>query len=178
MFYSSIHESFGKFSQDALFSSLLLRIGELSKRLSPLYLEIGSDANYPVYEEILHIKNLDFDFIPQQNEVSGVTSLALNKLDNLTALNAGNYDITNKSNYGAVSLNYNRIESNLAILSADEITQLFGTGEETNVNYSQISADSNFSSVDIEKPFAYWKICIVLTLIFVATEMLFVRLLK
>ena len=183
MFYSSIHPDFGKFATDALFSSVLLRLGETSKRKTPLYLEIGNDANYPIYQEInseeaLHIRNTEFDFIPQQSEISGVTYLALNKLDNLSDLNAGNYEISNSEKYGAVSLNYNRIESNLALMNAAEITQLFGDNDETTVKYNQMSADSNFSSLDIDKPFPYWKVCIVLTLIFVATEMLLVRLIK
>lgn len=180
MFYSSVHEDFGSISKDVLFTTILLRMAELAKRQQPIAMTIGSAAEFPVYKEIsgdqaFHIKGADIDIIPQSVSVSGVNYLSLNKLDNYAQLLAGNYDITTTEPVGKISLNYNRSESELNYLTPNEIKTLFGENE---FRYNEISNSSELSTGDIDKPFSYWKICIVLTLIFVCSEMLLVRILK
>lgn len=180
MFYSSVHEDFGNFSRDALFTTILLRSAELAKRKQPISMTIGSNSQFPVYKRItgdnvIHIVGNDVDFIPQRTEISGVNYLTLNKLDNYSQLFAGNYNIESEKTLGALSLNYNRSESSLKYYSAEEIDGLF---QGNNYQYNEISSESELSTSDIDKPFSYWKICIVFTLIFVLGEMLIVRLLK
>ena len=180
MFYSSVHEDFGNFSRDALFTTVLLRFAELAKRKQPISLTIGSDSQYPVYKKItgdnvIHITGNDVDFIPQRSEISGVNYLTLNKLDNYSQLFAGNYEIESEGTIGSLSLNYNRSESKLNYYSTEDIDKIF---EGSNYQYNEISSDSELATSNINKPFSYWKLCIVLTLIFVLGEMLLVRLLK
>ncbi len=180
MFYSSAHEDFGSISKDVLFTTILLRMAELSKRQQPIALTIGQDAEYPVFEEIsrdqvFHIKREGLDVIPQHSEISGVHYLSLNKLDNFEQLLAGNYDITTSEPVGNLSLNYARSESQLNYFEEAEIASIFGANT---FQYNEISNSSELSTKDIDKPFSYWKICIVLTLIFVVAEMLLVRILK
>jgi len=180
MFYSSVHEDFGNFSRDALFTSILLRSAELAKRKQPISMTIGSNSQYPVYKRItgdnvIHIVGNEVDFIPQRSEISGVNYLTLNKLDNYSQLFAGNYNIDSDKTLGVLSLNYNRSESKLKYFTTEEIDKLF---EGSNYQYNEISSESELSTSDIDKPFSYWKICIVFTLIFVLGEMLIVRLLK
>jgi len=180
MFYSAIHEAFGNFSHDALFTTILFRMGELSKRKHPLSLTIGSSSQYPIYTSIsgdkaIHVVSDHFDFIPQSTEISGVNYISLNKLDNYSQLTAGNYSIESDEDLGVLSLNYNRSESNLSYFTPEEITTLFS---ENIATYNEISSQSQLSTIDIDKPFSFWKFCIVFTLIFVAAEMLLVRFLK
>jgi len=56
-----------------------------------------------------------------------------------------------------------------------DVERIFG---ENQYQYNEISSTSELSTNDINKPFSYWKICIILTIIFVASEMLLVRILK
>lgn len=180
MFYSSAHEEFGSITKDVLFTTLLLRMAELSKRPQPIALTIGESAEYPVFDdiqtdEVFHIVGKNIDVIPQHSEISGVHYLSLNKLDNYQQLLAGNYDISSGKPVGKLSLNYNRAESKLTYYSEEEIASIFGANE---FRYNEISNSSELSTNDIDKPFSYWKICIVLTLIFVVSEMLLVRILK
>jgi len=180
MFYSAIHEDFGAFSKDVLFTTVLLRMAELSKRPQPIALTIGQQTEYPIYENItgdqaFHVKGNKLDVIPQHNEISGVHYLSLNKLDNYQELLAGNYDITTDKILGAIGLNYDRAESKLRYLTEDQIAAIFGANT---FKYNEISNSSELSTNDINKPFSYWKLCIVLTLIFVFSEMLLVRILK
>ncbi len=180
MFYSSAHEDFGSITNDVLFTTILLRMGELSKRTQPIALTIGNATRYPVYKEIngddvFHIVGNNIDVIPQHEELSGVHYLSLNKLDNFTQLLAGNYGIKTESPVGKLSLNFNRSESKLNYYEQSDIERIFG---ENQFKYNEISSTSELSTNDINKPFSYWKICIILTLIFVVSEMLLVRILK
>ncbi|GAB5418563.1 MAG: BatA and WFA domain-containing protein [Crocinitomicaceae bacterium] len=180
MFYSSPHEDFGAITKDILFTTILLRMGELSKRTQPIAMTIGEATKYPVYEEIegdevFHITGNNIDVIPQHEEISGVHYLSLNRLDNFTQLLAGNYAVTTEKTLGNISLNFNRSESNLSYYEQSDIERIFGANQ---FQYNEMSSSSELSTNDINKPFSYWKICIILTLIFVVSEMLLVRILK
>ena len=180
MFYSSAHEDFGSITNDVLFTTILLRMAELSKRPQPIALTIGEATKFPVYEEIkadevFHISGNNLDVIPQHEEISGVHYLSLNKLDNFTQLLAGNYDVQTENPVGKLSMNFNRDESKLDYYEQSDIERIFGDNQ---YQYNEISSTSELSTNDISKPFSYWKICIILTLIFVVSEMLLVRILK
>jgi hypothetical protein len=158
-------------------------MAETSKRKSPLAIEIGQDVKFPIYQTVdkekpVHVKNETFDFIPASSENAGLTYISINKLDDFTSLAAGNYDIISTKQLGSISLNYNRLESRLDQLDEDEIVEFFGANAKNEVKYSELSSAKQFSAKDIDKPLSYWKICIILTLIFVIAEMLLVRFLK
>ena len=183
MFYSSLDPSFGNFTKDALFSTLVLRMCEMSQRTSPLSITIGNESRYPIYSEILndvpiHIKNETTDIIPPNFQISGTNYISLSGVATTEALRAGNYDLFSSKVVGAISLNYNGQESLLTTYSEAEITEHFTARGIENINYAEIGNSSQLSTVDINKPFSYWKICIILTLIFVGVEMLLIRFLK
>ncbi len=181
MFYSSIHPDAGVFASDALFSTCILRMSELSQRTQPIAITIGSESTYPVYaeqrgEEVIHLAKDELDFIPQASVRSGVTYISLSQFDKFEQLFAGNYDIKTSKNLGALSLNYDRKESTLDYLTEEEIKATFTERGATNVNFAAIDGiNSPIGELSIDKPFSYWKLCIILTLIFVITEMLLVR---
>jgi len=183
MFYSSLHSDFGNFSKNALFSTILLRIGELSQRAQPDFVIIGDQTRYPIYEKIsddtpVHIANDDFDFIPQVTSASGVNYLSLNMLKDFQQLKSGNFTIKTDKTIGMISLNYNRNESLLDQYNEQEIRDKFKANGVDQITFNEIGTESTLSTIDIDKPFSYWKICIILTLIFVVIEMLLVRFLK
>ncbi len=183
MFYSSLHPDFGNFSKDALFSTITLRMSEISQRKQPEYIVIGSDSRFPIYEKIsddnpIHIVNESFDLIPQASSVSGVNYISLKNTNTTNQLKAGNYQLKTDKIIGSLSLNYNRSESDLTTNSKEEvISQLKSMGAK-NIKFNEIGGDSQLSTIDIDKPFSYWKICIILTLIFVSIEMLLIRFLN
>jgi len=183
MFYSSLDGSFGGFTKDALFSTIILRMSELSQRTTPDFLSIGSDSRYPIYAAIseqtpIHIKNETIDFIPPSFQVSGTNYISLSGLSEVNQLTAGNYDIVAGKLIGAISLNSTGNESILNYYDQDEIETHLSNGGFKTINYAEIGQSSQLSTVDLNKPFSYWKICIILTLIFVGIEMLLVRFLK
>lgn len=182
LFYSSLDESFGPFSKDALCSTMLLRMGELSKRKQPIQLMIGQEAQYPIYETIeadkpVRIRKEDFEFIPERSEVTGVNYISLNRVSGIDELKAGNYEIVTSERLGFISLNYDRSESLLKYLNTNNILELF-LAEKHTVEVNEFGSSSNFSTRELDKPTSYWRFFIILTLIFVLTEMVLIRFLK
>lgn len=183
LFCSSLHPDYGKFTQDALFTTVLLRMGELSQRKQPLSVTIGQELLYPVYRSInndkaVNIKGTEYEFIPLLSESGGVNYISLRSADANNAIPAGNYKIIQDEQLGSLSLNNDRKESDLETYSETEIIQIFGAVNANKVKLNSISSASTFSTKDIDNALSYWKICIIITLIFVATEMLLVRFLK
>lgn len=183
MFYSSLIEKYGSFTKDALFSTLLLRMGEISQRSQPNYIIIGQKSRYPIYEKLdknstIHVRGNDLDFIPESSSTSGVTYISINLMSDQENFRAGNYNVETDRKLGSLSLNYDRQESDLDSYSEDEIVSKLKNAGISSIQFAEIGAGSTVSVVDIDKPFGYWKICIVLTLIFVLIEMALIRLLK
>ncbi len=181
MFYSSIHPDFGVFASDALFSTCVLRMSELSQRSQPIALTIGNESSYPVYadnigEEVIHLSKDELDFIPQKTSRSGITYISLSQFDKFEQLFAGNYSIDASSNLGTLSLNYHRKESKLDYLSEEGIKKVFSDRGAMNVSFTAVDGvNSPIGELSIDKPFSYWKLFLILTLIFVIAEMLLVR---
>ena len=181
MFYSAIHPDWGSFSRDALFSTCVLRMSELSQRTQPIAMTIGDQSVYPIHatlnkDEVIHLIKEELDFIPQTKERSGVSYISLNQFDKFEQLFAGNYKITCGDQIGNLSLNYSRTESLLDYFAENEILELFKEKGATSITFERMdSMNSPVSQIAIEKPFDYWKLCIVFTLIFVLAEMLLVR---
>lgn len=183
MFYSSLDPNFGNFQNNALFSTIMLRMGELSQKSQPNYLVIGSNDLFPVYnaknsERPISIKKDELEVIPQSTELSGVHYLSLNLLNDLQELKAGNYELNQDGVLGNLSLNYNRNESNLSSYSEDKLISALNRSGLNNIEFNEIGRDKGLSTININKPLSYWKICIILTIIFVLIEMALVRFLK
>lgn len=183
MFFSSLDKAFGNFQNNALFSTILLRIGELSQKAQPNYILIGESTLYPVYnakniEQPIRIKKDEIEFIPQSTEVAGVKYLSLSMINESNALRSGNYTIQQEGNLGTISLNYDSKESNLDAYSEDELQSALSQYGKNTITFHQIGRGSDLSTIVLNKPFSYWKICIVLTIIFVLIEMALIRFLK
>ena len=183
MFYSSLHPDFGNFSKDALFPTLILRMSEISQRKLPEYLILGDDSRFPIYHKIsidnpVHIIGENLDLIPPSISISGVTYITLNSLEKNNGLISGNYSLNTEIPLGNISINYNRRESELNCGTNNLIIDLLTKIGAKEIVFNEVGSNHKLSTIDIDKPFSYWKICIIFTLIFVLTEMLLIRLLK
>jgi hypothetical protein len=175
LFTSSLDVSFSNFTADALFPSLILRIGEMSQRKLPIALTIGSDGVFPLFEasdgeKPVHIKNKKLDFIPQTKTVGTMRYISLSGSEATELLVAGNYDIVDEKAIGTVALNYNRLESITSALSKDEIINGLKQSFK-HVLFKEIAEGQSLASIDIEKPYEYWKVFVFLTLLFLLGEM-------
>jgi len=176
LFTSSLSSSYGSFVNNALFSTIMLRTAEMSQRRVPIALIIGEDTKFPVYtssksESPIRLKSKTIDFIPTVLKKGTVSYILLNGLGALETLKAGTFDIVKEVKNGAISLNYNRKESDITSYLPSEIDALFKNQGIEHVRFSEISEGQSLTHIDLEKPYEYWKLFILLGLLFVLIEM-------
>jgi hypothetical protein len=181
-FYSGIDNHFGKISEHALFSTLLLRIGELSQDNSLLALTIGETGTFKVLrnknaESALHIKGNEIDFIPSSQRKGAFDHISFNDAELITQLKAGNYVLTeDNSPINKLSINYNRIESDLLSYSNKDLNELMNSAQ---LNFSSVSTIEDIQDIEqlsLEKPLEYWRILLILATVFLILEILLLTL--
>jgi hypothetical protein len=183
LFTSCLTPSFGTFTNNALYPSMLLRIAEMSQRKAPNNLTIGKDASFPVFSTYnsaapIHLLKDKIDLIPTIKDNGFNFDVSINGLQALELLEAGNYVIKNDKNLGYLSLNYDRSESKTLYLTESEIKTNIENQGITNCKTSEITNGQSSTKIDLEKPVEYWKLFIVLALIFLIAELLLLKLWK
>ncbi|MFN5416130.1 MAG: BatA domain-containing protein [Flavobacteriia bacterium] len=176
VFASSLQESFGNFKSNALFSSVLLRIAETSQRRYPIALTIGSESQFPVFnvsksEEPLKLKTDETEFIPEVSKEKDLTFISISKRSISADLKSGLYEIFKGNTLGFMALNYKRTESDVKTLNEDEIKTAFSERGIEHVSFSTFSESADGALIKLEKPKEYWRIFLVLALLFLLTEM-------
>lgn len=174
---SSLSSDFSSFTSNQLFSTLLLRTAELSQRNAPYFLIIGDPQNYPIAEapsadRTVQLKNNATVFLPKVFVKNEAAFLSVQGLEAIRQLKAGNYDIhLGEKSIGALSINYNRLESKVGNLSTSEIQSLFEEGgiKVQSINDAQGWSGAAFLQLDQEQN--YWKWCVILAILFVFAEM-------
>lgn len=180
---TALDPEFGTFTSESLFPSVFLRMGEMSQRKGPIALTLGRDAFYPLFdqpegEQPVHLKNGRIDFIPRIDKKGLTDYIVLNGMEAIEQLEAGTYDIVDESKTGMLSLNYQRIESSTEMLTLSEIENGLESSGLKNVSTSEIDKGQSLAKIDIEKPFEYWRLFIILALVFLIAEMLVLKLWK
>jgi hypothetical protein len=184
LFTSVLSPDYGSFVSDILFTTVLLRIGELSLMNPPLSVTIGETANYPVYNNKesglpIFIKGEKTEFIPEKRISGNVTYIDLSGQSAILNLQSGIFELENNgTSIGKIAVNYNRKESFIETWSESEIKTAL---EQAGILHSSIlNVDKGVSSVNlnIEKPYPYWKIFVSFALLFFLTELLILKLWK
>lgn len=174
---TSLDQEYSSFTSNQLFSTLLLRIGELSQRKSPYYLIIGEDASYPVGQQVntdaaVHLKKEGIDYIPTIFRKQQLSYLSVQGQEAVRQLESGNYFIeTSGKKIGALSINYNRLESEIASLDEASIQSLFEDAGIKTMDVRSTSGWSGASFLQLDQPITYWKWCIIFALLFLVGEM-------
>jgi hypothetical protein len=183
IFTSSLNDEFGNFKSNALFSSILLRIAETSQRRFPICLTVGSDLNFPIYNDFnsespIRLKSKDLEFIPQIQKENNMTLISIQKGILQANFKAGLFDVVKENKIGNIALNYDRIESNIKTISENELTEKFNQIGLKNVFFSKFSTNSDASFVKIEKPKEFWRIFLIFAILFLIIEMALLKWLK
>ena len=179
LFGSSLAPSFGNLTSNALFSTIVLRMAEMSQARMPLALTIGSDSKFPIFnapksESPIHIKSQEIDFIPSIEKLNQTDYISIAGPASNTLI-SGLYDIFNEKTLGTIALNYNRQESNIEALKISEIKDLFAEQGILNVKTTTISQGQSLNMTDLDKPVEYWRIFLILAIIFLLAEMAILR---
>lgn len=180
--YSAIHPEFNDFGKSALFSSLLLRIGELSQGNPPLSLTLGSSDTYTLKNTIQNeaaviLKQDELEFIPEMTkDKGGFISISAQKLMDNTNIRDGIFNILNRDeNLGKVAFNYNRIESDMQYASKDDLQKYMNTLGIKHYVTREINNINDIQKLDINKPLEYWRILLILAIVFFILEMAVIK---
>ena len=185
LFYLSavpLNLEWSNLTKHAIFVPLMYKIAMNSQPSSTLFYTLGKNnpiaiKTHPKTESIFKIKgNKNFEIIPEIKTVDLQSTLFVH--DQIKEANNYTLLATNEIISG-ISFNYDRKESNLSRYSPDELTSIY---EKENLNsFSIIDAgNKDIANIlsDISQGKKLWKWCILLALLFLATETIFLRLWK
>ncbi len=171
------------FSRHALFVASALRMAEISKSSVPNALTIGEnsvDVKLPAdldinQESIVHLINQDLetDIIPLYHFHNGRVNITPGPDISLS----GNYQIEiGQRVVGAIGMNYNREESDLAAFSIDELNTILAETNNTQIQVFDGNTPHLKSAIDKQsRGQELWKICLILALSFLLVETLLLR---
>ena len=148
----------------------------LENRIQIYFSQPSNNINNPT--STLHLKNEELDLIPYFEEINNETFISLAGLQLHQGLKQGVYRLENDYYNSDIALNYSREESNIKTLNSDEINILFDGVAKDHLKYTSIESGSELLKVDLDKPQEFWRIFLLLTLIFVLTEMALTRFMK
>ena len=172
------------FSKHALFVTSVLRMAEFSSNPQKLYYTIGLDEAIEIPnftskgETVFHLMNdtKTVDIIPDHNTVEGKTEIFCRG----QISTAGTYNLYYGSELiTAVSFNYDKKESDLSCYSKENLKEKIKNS--SLVNFSVL--ENNISEInntiqELNSGKKYWKLCILLALVFLGLEVLILRFFK
>jgi hypothetical protein len=172
------------FQKHALFVPTLLQIAFFSQPQTRLFYTIGSNEVIELPnislspETMLHLNSADgkFDVIPEQRIADAKNILFVPQ----QVKEAGNYELrSGPTVVQGVSFNYNRKESDITCYQPDNLKSLCEKAGLTNFSLID-SGNRDFTSLlaEIDQGKKLWKLCILLALVFLAAEVLLLRILK
>lgn len=179
---ASLNADISNFGRHALFIPVFYKIALYSIPQQRLYYYPGEDAVIELSQAILNpdnpvkIRTADnsFETIPEQRVLDG--KLAVYTRNSVSE--AGNYKLMQgDSLLGVISFNYNRMESDPAVLTSEEIAEATRKAGLNNVKISDGSGAELPSGILLaDQGKQFWKLFIILALVFLALETLLIRL--
>ena len=183
LFLSSLNTDFGNFIGNALFPTILLRAGELSTQNYPLFALIGEENRIAVLDPIVNGQTLKLignnsEFIPIIQKIGNQNFISISGMEAIEKLKAGNFSIQTEDEIGLLALNYGRQESELDYKNEKEILDAFKNKGISNCQYEKIENGQSLSNIEVDKPYEYWKLFLVLGLFFITIEIALLRFMK
>jgi len=177
-----LSNNFSNFLSNSLFVPVMYNGAVQGISTSRLFYIIGEDnlieadlTTVPVSEKpfSLHQKGSAYSMIPEQKINNGKLTLDLHG----GIVEAGYYDLTeNDSVYRSYAFNFNRKESQMNFLNAEQINQEL---KRSGIKFYQVlnSSDSNMSTVikTMQKENNLWKLFIIFALLMLLAEILILR---
>jgi hypothetical protein len=179
-----LEDTWSNFPRHTLFVPVIYRIAILSEALPQLYYYLGSNDPIEIYNDSLPAKEVykirkldsDFEFIPETRSTAGNLSL----LPHEQVKDAGLYYISESSQVlQGLAFNYDRHESDMSCFTVSEIQEML---KHSGVKYFEVIKAKNIPITkqirEISQGTPLWKIFIILTLLFIAGEVILIRLIK
>ncbi len=189
---SPLDTQFGDFARNALFVPIMYKIAALSVTQEPVAYSFEQNTiklilnNLPQLNSnkqvMFKLRNKALEMIPVQNLVGKELTIELpkaNQLNENQSILSGYYELLLDGKVERIlALNHDNNESQMDFYSADELKSIFKANKNVAV-FDKID-DTDFVSTFKEQNFgtSLWKYFIVLALLFLAIEILLVKLLK
>src|SRR5690554_63406 len=171
------HEN--NFARHAIFVPTLYNMALQSETYAPPYYVIGDDnillSNIKQQESPVRIVGNGIDFIPPQKYIQNLLQLQLHN----EVKTAGHYELWQKDEQvGLISLNYNRVESDLSRYTINDLEAL---AKRSGINLTILEEKDEQLSNQVsylEQGTPLWKYFIIFALVFLAIEVILLRILK
>jgi hypothetical protein len=171
-----LNSSFSDLQSKAIFAPMVYNVAVYKKINQPLYYTIGKDnllelrnentANESVYK----LSNGKNEFIPENRSVGNSVLL----LVNTTLPSDGHYTIaSNNKNLGVAAFNFDRTESTLQFADKDELKNIFSQKNQLVLDNTRANLAAEVKQ--IKDGILLWKLCVILSLLFLLTEVLLIR---
>lgn len=175
-------DSWSNFPRHAMFVPTLYQAALFSQPQAKLFYTIGGSQNIDLGdvgvtgENVFHLSepSKNFDIIPAHTVIDGHTVLDVHR----QVTQPGNYFVKlGKDDIAGISFNYDRKESDLAVMNEKEIEEAYTA--EGLTNFSLLKNDPakglTLALTEIDYGIRLWKTCIWLVLIFLLAETLIIR---
>lgn len=179
-----LNTEFSNFPKHALFVPTLYKIAMMSRMQPRLYYVVGRDNIVEVpaamkgeKDMVLKLKNTagNDEIIPQLQNYYGRISLLLND----QVRDNGNYLLTNSDPITGIAFNYDKAESDMKCFTQDEINSFIDKNNLKNTTLLQGKAKSLSTVVaELNQGKKLWKTFVLLALLFLASEVVLLRLWK
>lgn len=180
---TSFRTSYSNFARHALFVPVMYRIAMLSMRQSPVFYFSGTDRRVELSSEIPGEPVLQLtDPKGKELMVASYSNVAGRPVADLhdVRIDAGNFEIrTGKQTLAPAAFNYARAESDLDVIDAAGLQERIANAGLGNWNVLEAEEGSVTRMLEIsEHGIRLWKWCLALALLFIAVEVILLRLLK
>ncbi len=167
---------FSDIQANAIFAPMVYNSAVYKKNKQALYYTIGKDNLIELKnsntngESVYKLSNGKNEFIPENRSVGNSVLLRVNN----TLESDGHYSINSNNNeLGIAAFNFDRTESNLKFASKDEIATTFN--QKNQLILDNTKANLSAEVKQIKDGVLLWKICVILSLLFLLIEILLIR---
>ena len=181
---NSLQTDDGNFSRHALFVPIFLRAALKGSSEISNPLVIGKNHDIVISDTLVSADNVfhmtnkkdNFDIIPESKILNNETILSVH--DQL--VKAENYDLLAGNNLiSVVSFNYDRKESDLSVYNPSQLEEQIAKYPNSKINVIESEGkDLSHTISQLSEGKRLWKYCIILTLFFLAIEVLLIRFFK
>jgi hypothetical protein len=174
---SAIEPAYTNLSQQAIFAPITYKMAILGANGARSSFVIESNTNIILQElpknseSLLRLKRDEVEIIPQKSIYNGRVNLSLPG----DQLQAGYYEVSaDEEAYKAeIALNFDRKESDLSFYDLNELKDFFANSSITVLANNMAAISENVKQLEDGRSF--WKLCIILALVFLAIEILLLR---
>ncbi len=181
LFNSPLNTQYNNFSKHALFVPTLLNMATSSVRISAIYNSIRpedyfSSSAIQNKDELVHLKNNTIDIVPTQKTHLGKQIFYTH--NQISENGFYSIEVENKI-VDAIAYNYSTNESKSNCLSIKELQEWINSIGLENIQILNSDSSELIATItETQKGKEFWKIALILSLLFFATEILLIKLIK